>query len=92
MNSTEMTTTDLFQNEGNTLLIFGNGLDLDLGYDTSYEDYFLSNHFPFVNNDQSCHSLGHFVYDMIPWYYCGNSEDDTTTKIDRIFMRKVRVW
>lgn len=51
---------ELFPNEGNTLLVFGNGLDVDLGFPTTYKDYFLSNYFPF--NDHSCHALGHYVY------------------------------
>lgn len=71
MNNIEMTAEDLFQNEGNTLLILGNGFDLDLGFHTSYKDYFLSEQFPFVHNDQSCHSLGYFVYDkeiQDKWY------------------------
>ena len=54
---------DLFPNEGNTLFIFGNGLDIDLGYPTKYKDYFESDFFPFVHNDHTCHALGHFVYD-----------------------------
>lgn len=66
-----MKATDLFQNEGNTLLIFGNGFDIDLGFPTSYKDYFQSEQFPFVHDDQICHALGHFVYDkgiQEKWY------------------------
>ena len=69
MNNKEMTAEDLFQND--TLLILGNGFDLDLGFHTSYKDYFESDQFPFVHNDQSCHSLGHFVYEkevQDKWY------------------------
>ena len=58
-----MTDTASFPNAWNTLFIFGNGFDLDLGFPTGYKDYYLSDHFPFVHNDQSCHSLGHFLYD-----------------------------
>ena len=71
MNSIEMAATDLFPNEGGTLLIFGNGLDIDLGFPTNYKDFFQSDQFPFVHNDQSCHSLGHYVYDkgiQDKWY------------------------
>lgn len=53
----------LFPNEGNTLLIFGNGFDINLGFPTSYKDYFISDYFPFVHNDHKCHSLGHYVYE-----------------------------
>lgn len=70
-----MAATDLFPNKGNTLLLFGNGLDIDLGFPTSYKDYFQSDQFPFVHNDQSCHSLGHFVYDkgiQDKWYDLDN--------------------
>lgn len=62
---------DLFPNEGNTLFILGNGLDVDLGFPTKYKDYFESNFFPFVHNDHSCHALGHFVYEkgiQEKWY------------------------
>ena len=62
---------DLFPNEGNTLFIFGNGLDIDLGYPTKYKDYFESDFFPFVHNDHTCHALGHYVYErgvQEKWY------------------------
>lgn len=54
-----------------TLLILGNGFDLDLGLPTKYEDYFYSRYFPFVSNDENCHGLGHFIYDcgvQNKWY------------------------
>lgn len=54
-----------------TLLILGNGFDLDLGFKTRYEDFFKSDKFPFVNHDESCHDLGHFIYDcgvQEKWY------------------------
>ena len=57
------TSEELFPNEGDTLLIFGNGLDIDLGFPTSYREFFNSEQFPFVHNDCTCHSLGHYVYE-----------------------------
>ena len=57
------TSEKMFPNEGNTLLIFGNGLDIDMGFPTSYKEFFNSEQFPFVHNDHTCHSLGHYVYE-----------------------------
>lgn len=54
-----------------TLLILGNGFDINLGFPTSYKDFFKSEQFPFVRNDQTCHSLGRFVFDkgvQNKWY------------------------
>lgn len=53
---------DFSEKEPSTLLILGNGFDLDLGFPTKYENYFNSDMFPFVKNDHNCHSLGRFVY------------------------------
>ena len=66
-----MEQVQLFPDEGNTLLIFGNGFDINLGFPTSYKDYFISDYFPFVHNDHKCHSLGHYVYEkgiQEKWY------------------------
>lgn len=63
--------SELFQNEGGTLFIFGNGLDIDLDFPTRYEDFFQSEQFPFVQNDHICHNLGRFVYKrgkLDKWY------------------------
>lgn len=71
INKPEPVVPDLFPNEGNTLFIFGNGLDIDLGYPTKYKDYFESDFFPFVHNDHTCHALGHYVYErgvQEKWY------------------------
>lgn len=67
----KMEQVQLFPDEGNTLLIFGNGFDINLGFPTSYKDYFISDYFPFVHDDQNCHSLGHYVYEkgiLEKWY------------------------
>ena len=56
----------------NTLIILGNGFDLDLGFRTSYKDFFHSDYFPFVNNDHECHELGRFLYEkgvLDKWYH-----------------------
>ena len=55
---------NVIEQAGDTLLILGNGFDIDLGFPTRYKDFFLSDSFPFVNNDMSCHSLGHYVYEI----------------------------
>ena len=64
MNSFKRTENDISSNEGNTLFILGNGFDIDLGFHTSYRHFFLSEQFPFVDNDQLIHDLGHFVYNQ----------------------------
>lgn len=54
---------NVIEQAADTLLILGNGFDIDLGFPTRYKDFFLSDSFPFVNNELSCHSLGHYVYE-----------------------------
>lgn len=63
------------ENTCSTLFVIGNGLDIDLGFPTKYEDFFLSDFFPFVIHDPFCHALGHFVFEkgiLDKWY---NLED-----------------
>lgn len=69
----EPSETTLFENEseGSTLFVFGNGLDIDLGFPTSYKEFFQSEQFPFVSNDPTCHALGYYVYEkgvLEKWY------------------------
>ena len=71
MSTSELTDNLFSDNTGDTLFIFGNGFDINLGFPTKYEDYFKSDQFPFVHNDSQCHALGHFVYNnglLQKWY------------------------
>lgn len=71
MNSTQSEENIPFENEGNVLFIFGNGLDVDLGFPTTYRDFFMSEQFPFAQKYHCCHALGHYVYDkgeQEKWY------------------------
>ena len=67
----ELTNNLFSDNTGDKLFIFGNGFDINLGFPTKYEDFFKSNQFPFVHNDSTCHTLGHYVYEkgyLQKWY------------------------
>ncbi len=80
------------ENEGNTLFIFGNGLDIDLGFPTSYKEFFQSVQFPFVHNDHSCHALGHYVYDkgiQEKWYDLENILAEYGSKVGELTEEEV---
>lgn len=47
--------------DGGTLVILGNGFDLDLGLPTSYGSFFKSCQFPFVKGDSRVHNLGKYI-------------------------------
>lgn len=57
------------KNNPGTLLILGNGFDLDLGFKTSYTDFYNNcgpseaGGFPFVKGGCDFHELGQFILD-----------------------------
>lgn len=69
--------TDFGSLEYGNLLVLGNGFDLDLGFKTSYEDFYNNTNdqedggFPFVNGGYDFHALGRFVLEQFgihSWY------------------------